>query len=65
VHNLRIVKSAAGGDDHVGDPRCRNRPDPIVFREASARLLLFSRRRAPDDPNGDEIRELDSGPSAA
>jgi hypothetical protein len=30
------------------------RPDPVVCCAGSARLLLFSRRHAPDDPNGDE-----------
>jgi hypothetical protein len=37
----------------AGAARCRYRPDPSVRCSESARLLLFSRRRGPDDPTGD------------
>jgi hypothetical protein len=42
-----------GRQSSHSNAHCRNRPDPIVCCAGSARLLLCSRRRAPDDPNGD------------
>src|SRR5207302_10176604 len=48
------AKAAAGGHPHTAGGDCALRPDPIVCCTGSARLLLFSRRRGPDDPNGDE-----------